>query len=94
MGCSAFSCRLGLGSRNRSLVASNQGLAGVLSGVTKVAEAMEIDPARIYYQRTEYEQGCPVRRYYIASAFMRAAIDADWSSPHDLEERDDDDEGR
>jgi hypothetical protein len=55
---------------------------------------MEIDPARIYYQRTEYEQGCPVRRYYIASAFMRAAIDADWSSPHDLEERDDDDEGR
>jgi len=74
-------------------VASNQGLAGVLSGITNVAKAVEIEPSRIYYQRTEYEQGNPVRRYYITSAFMRAALDADWPSPHDLKEPDDDERG-
>ncbi len=30
---------------------TNQALAGVLSGITKVAKAMDIEPSRIYYQR-------------------------------------------
>lgn len=70
--------KLGLG--------SNQALAGVLSGVTKVAKLLEIDPSRIYYQRTDYKQGSPERRYYITAAFMKAADDADWPSPDDLKE--------
>jgi len=74
--------KLGLG--------SNQALVGALSGVTKVAKLMEIDPSRIYYQRTEYKQGSPERRYYITPAFMKAADDADWPSQNDLVERGDD----
>jgi hypothetical protein len=70
-------------------LATNQGLAGVLSGVTKVAKAMDIEPSRIYYQRTEYKQGSPERRYYITPAFMKAALDADWPSMYDLEEPED-----
>ena len=69
-------------------VVSNQALAGVLSGVTKVAKLMEIEPSRIYYQRTEYNQGSPVRKYYITPAFLKAAEDADWPAPNDLVERD------
>jgi len=68
---------------------TNQALAGVLSGITKVAKAMDIEPSRIYYQRTEYKQGSPERRYYITPAFMKAADDADWPSVHDLEEPED-----
>jgi len=67
-------------------LSSNQGLAGVLSGITKVAKAMDIEPGRIYVQRTEYNQGLPERRYYIAGAFLKAAQDADWPSPNDLKE--------
>lgn len=70
-------------------VATNQGLAGMLSGITKVAKAMDIEPSRIYYQRTEYQQGSPERRYYITPAFMKAAENADWPAIHDLEERED-----
>lgn len=70
-------------------VATNQGLAGMLSGITKIAKAMDIEPSRVYYQRTEYNQGSPERRYYITPAFMKAALDADWPSMHDLEEPED-----
>jgi len=71
-------------------VSSNQALAGILSGVTKIAKAMDIEPSRIYYQRTEYNQGSPERRYYITPAFLKAAEDASWPSASDLVERDDD----
>jgi len=71
-------------------LSSNQGLAGVLSGITKVAKAMDIEPGRIYVQRTEYNQGLPERRYYITSAFLKAAQDADWPSLNDLRDPDED----
>src|SRR5215472_8949080 len=54
-------------------LSSNQALAGVLSGVTKVAKAMNIEPKRIYVQQTEYNQGVPERRYWVTSAFQKAA---------------------
>jgi len=69
-------------------LASNQALAGVLSGITKIAKAMDIEPGRIYVQRTEYNQGLPERRYYITTAFLKAAQDADWPSLNDLKEPD------
>ena len=59
---------------------SNQGLAGVLSGITKVAQAMEIDPKRIYGQSTKYRQGLPERKYWLTDAFRQAAQNADWPS--------------
>jgi hypothetical protein len=68
---------------------TNQALAGVLSGITKVAKAVDIEPSRIYYQRTEYNQGSPERRYYITAAFLKAARDADWPSENDLKFQDD-----
>jgi hypothetical protein len=69
-------------------ISANQALAGILSGVTKVAKALELEPSRIYYQRTEYNQGSPERRYYITPAFMKAAADAGWPSAQDLELQD------
>jgi hypothetical protein len=71
-------------------VSGNQALAGILSGVTKIAKAMDLEPSRIYYQRTEYNQGSPERRYYITPAFLKAAEDVSWPSPIDLIEREDD----
>src|SRR5690348_11201207 len=65
---------------------TNQALAGVLSGITKVAQAMEIDPRRVYMQRTEYNKGLPERRYYVSFGFSKAAGDADWPSESDLKD--------
>jgi hypothetical protein len=73
-------------------VVGNQALAGVLSGITKVAKAMDIEPSRVYYQRTEYNQGNPERKYYITPAFLRAAQDAGW--PTDADVLDDDKDER
>ena len=67
-------------------LSSNQALAGVLSGVTKVAKALDMDPKRIYIQHTTYSQGLPERRYWVSSAFQKAAMDADWPSHTDLKE--------
>jgi len=69
-------------------LSSNQALAGVLSGVTKVAKAMNIEPKRIYVQHTKYNQGSPERRYWVTSAFQKAADDADWPLLNDLKDRD------
>lgn len=80
--------------RKASRLGSNQALAGTLSGVTKVAKLLDIEPSRIYYQRTDYRQGAPERRYYITPAFLKAADDADWPSSDDLTERDEDDNER
>jgi hypothetical protein len=59
---------------------SNQALAGILSGITKVAKAMDIDHTRVYRQRTRYEQGKPIRLYNLAPSFRTAAIEFDWPS--------------
>lgn len=71
-------------------LSGNQALAGILSGVTKIAKAMDIEPSRIYYQRTEYNQGSPERKYYITPAFLKVAEDAGWPSVSDLVEKDED----
>jgi hypothetical protein len=76
--------------RMRLTLSSNQALAGVLSGITKVAKLLDIDPKRIYIQHTTYSQGLPERRYWVSSAFQKAAADADWPSQSDLEEQDED----
>jgi hypothetical protein len=67
-------------------VSGNQALAGILSGITKVAQIMEIDRRRIYLQRTQYEQGLPVRDYMVAPGFKFSALDNDWPTEKDLVE--------
>ncbi len=63
----------------------NKALAGVLSGVSKVALKLDIKPEQVYRQSTMYNQGKPVRKYWATPAFMKAANDADWPSDSDLE---------
>ncbi len=63
----------------------NQALAGVLSGVTKVALSLDIDPKRVYLQTTRFKEGKPYRLYRVASGFLRAAAEHEWPSKIDLE---------
>ena len=65
---------------------NNRALAGVLSGITKVALAQDVDPSRVYKLITKYEQGSPKRRYAATQAFADAAKDNDWPDAKDLEE--------
>ncbi|SPE28357.1 hypothetical protein SBA7_1200009 [Candidatus Sulfotelmatobacter sp. SbA7] len=66
-------------------IRGNQALAGVLSGVTKVALSLDIDPRRIYLQTTRFKEGKPYRLYRVASGFLRAATEHEWPSKKDLE---------
>ena len=68
-------------------VGGNRALAGVLSGITKVALAQDIDPARVYKLIRKYDQGLPIRRYLITQGFGVAASDNSWPSQEDLEEK-------
>ena len=63
----------------------NKALAGVLSGISKVAIKLDIKPEQVYKQSTTYNKGKPVRKYWVTPTFMKAAIDADWPSDQDLE---------
>jgi hypothetical protein len=66
-------------------VAGNQALAGILSGVTKVALSLDIAPERIYLQTTRFQKGRPQRFYRVASGFLRAAAKYGWPSAEDSE---------
>ena len=74
--------------------ANNKALAGTLSGISKVALSLDIEPQRVYNQRTSYKHGKPMRMYYIGPMFRKAALDHDWPSETDLNPPDDDDDGR
>jgi hypothetical protein len=65
-------------------VANNQALAGVLSGISKTALALDIEPARVYVSRTQYKSGKPGRWYRIASGFLRTAAKRTWPKESDL----------
>jgi len=65
-------------------IANNQALAGVLSGISKTALALNLEPARVYVSRTQYRKGKPVRTYRIASGFLRAAQKRGWPKDEDL----------
>ncbi|HET9183303.1 MAG TPA: hypothetical protein VFP59_14290 [Candidatus Angelobacter sp.] len=66
---------------------SNKGLAGTLSGISKVALMFDIDPRRVYVQRTVYRQAKPTRTYQISSGFAEAAAKYKWPSKGDLKEQ-------
>lgn len=67
-------------------IAGNQALAGVLSGISKVALSFGIEPRRIYTQTTAFKHGKPHRYYQITSAFLQAVARHNWPSKNDLQE--------
>lgn len=58
--------------RSALCIHSNKALAGVLSGISKIALAMKIAPERVYRQSTTYSQGKPIRHYKLSRAFRKA----------------------
>lgn len=67
-------------------IVNNQALAGVLSGISKTALALNLEPARVYLSRTQYRKGKPVRSYRIASGFLRTAMKMGWPRDEDLKQ--------
>jgi hypothetical protein len=65
-------------------ITTNQGLAGVLSGITKVAMSLDIEPERVYLQTTRFKNGKPQKFYRAGSGFLRAAVEYEWPSKDDL----------
>jgi hypothetical protein len=63
---------------------SNRVLAGILSGVSKVALSLGLDPQMVYTQSTKYVKGKPERLYQISGGFKSAASLSDWPSEDDL----------
>ena len=64
----------------------NQALAGVLSGISKVALIFGIEPRRVYTQNTVFKHGKAHRFYQVTSEFLRAAAKHKWPSKADLRE--------
>jgi hypothetical protein len=67
-------------------IADNKVLAGVLSGISKVALMFDIDPRRVYTQKTVYRRAKPRRLYQVTSGFLQAAAKREWPSQEDLKE--------
>lgn len=65
-------------------IPDNKSLAGTLSGISKVALMFDIDPRRVYTQKTAYQHSKPRRLYQISSAFLQAAAKYNWPSKQDL----------
>jgi|SRR5579884_643618 len=65
-------------------ISDNQALAGVLSGISKVALLFDIHPRRVYSHKTEYRHGKAHRYYQTTSAFLQAANAHKWPSKDDL----------
>jgi len=65
-------------------IRDNKSLAGTLSGISKVALMFDIDPRRVYSQKTIYEHAKPRRLYQVTSAFLQAAARHKWPSKGDL----------
>jgi hypothetical protein len=67
-------------------IPDNKSLAGTLSGISKVALMFDIEPRRVYTQKTMYQQSKPRRLYQISSSFLQAAAKYNWPSRKDLKD--------
>lgn len=67
-------------------IPDNKALAGVLSGLSKVALIFDIDPRKVYVQKTLYRHSKPSRLYQVTSGFLQAAARYHWPSKNDLME--------
>ncbi len=62
----------------------NQSLAGILSGISKVALMFDIEPRRVYITSTVYKHSKPHRTYQITPEFADATARHKWPSKRDL----------
>jgi hypothetical protein len=67
-------------------IPDNKVLAGMLSGIAKVALIFAIEPRRVYTQDTRHRHGKPYRVYRINSEFQRTAATHSWPAKSDLKE--------
>ncbi len=65
----------------------NRVLSGILSGISKTALRLDIEPDRVYRQVVTYRDNKANRRYYITDGFRRAAKDHGWPTADDLKIR-------
>jgi len=65
-------------------LSDNQALAGALSGISKTAQGLGIEPRRVYSQMTTYRHGKGIQYYQITSSFLQAAKKHNWPSKADL----------
>jgi len=70
--------------RQHMNLSSNRVLAGILSGVSKVALSLGLDPQMVYTQTTKYVKSKPQRIYQISEGFYTAAKRSDWPSEEEL----------
>ncbi len=67
-------------------IPDNKVLAGMLSGIAKVALIFAIEPRRVYTHDTRHRHGKPYRVYQINSEFQQAAAAHGWPAKSDLKE--------
>jgi hypothetical protein len=75
--------------RKACRASDNRVLSGVLSGISKTALRLDIEPERVYRQIVTYRESKANRRYYAAEGFRKAAKDHGWPDADDLKMRED-----
>lgn len=65
---------------------NGEGLSRLLNMISIVAQSIEMDPGRVYTQKTLTADAIPERACRIALEFSWAATEAGWPSPDDAEE--------
>lgn len=70
--------------RKACRASDNRVLSGILSGISKTALRLDIEPERVYRQIVTYRDNKANRRYYAAESIRKAAKDHGWPSKDDL----------
>jgi hypothetical protein len=73
--------------RKACRASNNRVLSGILSGISKTALRLDIEPDRVYRQVVTYRDNKANRRYYATEGFRKAAKDHGWPSADDLKIR-------
>ena len=74
--------------RKACRASDNRVLSGILSGISKTALRLDIEPDRVYRQVVTYRNNKANRRYYVSEGFEKVAKDNEWPSLDDLKMRD------
>ncbi len=74
--------------RTACRASDNRVLSGILSGISKTALRLDIEPDRVYRQVVTYRNNKANRRYYVSEGFGKAAKDNGWPTTDDLKIRD------
>jgi len=73
--------------RKACRASDNRVLSGILSGISKTALRLDIEPDRVYRQIVTYRNNKANRRYYVSEGFGKTAKESGWPAPDDLKLR-------